>query len=288
MQDEKLSGDAARPEIEAAAYIRGRIGNFVPKVALILGSGLGHLADEIEDAAVIGYKDVPHFPVSTVAGHAGLFVIGRLEGKPVIAMQGRVHYYEGYPFGSVVFPVYVMRQLGARSLIVTNAAGGMNPSFRPGDLMLIRDHIQLFGDNPLIGPNDAGRGARFPDMSQAYDREYGELLRGLAAKLAADREDGLRLVEGVYCGYSGPSYCTPAELKMLAMLGGDAIGMSTAGEAIAARHSGMRVLGVSCITDMAVADSLEPLTHEQVMATAERTKPKFSALIREFLQEMPG
>lgn len=275
-----------RPESEAAAYIRSRIGARTPEIALILGSGLGHLAEEMEDAVTLDYRDVPHFPESTVAGHAGRFVIGRLEGRQVVAMQGRFHYYEGYPFGVTALPVYVMHQLGAHSLVVTNAAGGLNRSFRPGDLMLIRDHLNLFADNPLIGPNDEKRGARFPDMSQAYDREYGELLRRLAADLAAELGDGFRLVEGVYCGYSGPTYSTPSELNMMALMGGDAVGMSTVGEVIAARHSGMRVLGISCITDMAVGDELEPLTHEQVVEVANRTKPAFSALVRAFLRNL--
>ena len=269
---------------EAADEIRNRC-HTVPAIGLILGSGLGDLAEEVEDAVSIPYGVVPHFPISTVEGHAGRFVIGRLEGKPVVVMQGRFHYYEGYLMRQVVLPVYVMRRLGAQTLVVTNAAGGMNRSFRPGDLMLIRDHINLTGNNPLVGKNDERLGPRFPDMSEAYSKSYRELAHRLAGQIEADGGP-LQLREGVYCGISGPSYMTPAELIMLARLGGDAVGMSTVAEVIAARHCGMDVLGVSCITDMAIGEQLEPLTHEQVVAVADRTKPKFAALIRSFVREV--
>ena len=269
---------------EAADEIRNRC-HTVPAIGLILGSGLGDLAEEVEEAVSIPYGDVPHFPVSTVEGHAGRFVIGRLEGKPVVVMQGRFHYYEGYSMRQVVLPVYVMRRLGARTLVVTNAAGGMNRSFRPGDLMLIRDHINLTGDHPLVGKNDERLGPRFPDMSEAYSKSYRELAHRLVGQIEVDGGP-LQLREGVYCGISGPSYMTPAELIMLARLGGDAVGMSTVAEVIAARHCGMDVLGVSCITDMAIGEQLEPLTHEQVVAVADRTKPKFAALIRSFVREV--
>ncbi|MEB3102756.1 purine-nucleoside phosphorylase [Paenibacillaceae bacterium T2] len=281
---------------EAARFMKDRISKyaysgsgderFEPAVGLILGSGLGDLADQVEYPLFIHYGDIPHFPVSTVEGHAGRFAIGRLEGKNVIAMQGRLHYYEGYPMKKVVFPVYVLRQLGIRSLIVTNAAGGMNRSFKPGDLMLIKDHINFTGDNPLIGPNFDQLGVRFPDLSEAYDRSFRELARRVGEEIEDADGHPLKLQEGVYCGISGPSYMTPSELKMLALLGGDAVGMSTVAEVIAARHAGLRVLGVSCITDMAVGDELEPLTHEQVMEVAERTKPKFTSLIRAFLRNV--
>lgn len=263
-----------------------RINGFEPAVGLILGSGLGDLADQVESPAFIDYEDIPHFPVSTVEGHAGRFAIGRLEGENVIVMQGRLHYYEGYPMKKVVFPIYVLQRLGIRSLIITNAAGGMNRSFRPGDLMLIKDHINFTGDNPLIGPNFDQLGVRFPDLSQAYDRSFGELAHRVVDGMKDADGRPLKLQEGVYCGISGPSYMTPSELKMLALLGGDAVGMSTVAEVIAARHAGLRVLGISCITDMAVGDELEPLTHEQVMEVAERTKPKFTSLIRAFLRNM--
>ncbi|GAB6933539.1 purine-nucleoside phosphorylase [Calditerricola satsumensis] len=258
---------------EAVAAIRERTG-LVPEIGLILGSGLGDLAEQIEDATVIPYGEIPHFPVSTVAGHAGRLVIGRLEGKPVVAMQGRFHYYEGYSMAQVAFPVYVMKFLGTKVLIVTNAAGGMNKAFQPGDLMLIVDHLNFTGDNPLIGPNDDELGPRFPDMSRAYDPE----LIALAEQKA--QELGIRVQKGVYAGISGPNYLPPAELVMLRRLGGDAVGMSTIPEVIAAAHCGLRVLGISCITDMAIGEELEPLTHEQVVAVAERTKPKFTALVR--------
>lgn len=258
---------------EAVAAIRERT-NHVPEIGLILGSGLGDLAEQIADATVIPYGEIPHFPVSTVAGHAGRLVIGHLEGKTVVAMQGRFHYYEGYSMAQVAFPVYVMKFLGAKVLIVTNAAGGMNKAFQPGDLMLIVDHLNFTGDNPLIGPNDDELGPRFPDLSRAYDPE----LIALAEQKARDL--GIRVQKGVYAGISGPNYLPPAELVMLRRLGGDAVGMSTIPEVIAAAHCGLRVLGISCITDMAIGEELEPLTHEQVVAVAERTKPKFTALVR--------
>lgn len=258
---------------EAVAAIRERTG-LVPEIGLILGSGLGDLAEQIEAATVIPYGEIPHFPVSTVAGHAGRLVIGRLEGKPVVAMQGRFHYYEGYSMAQVAFPVYVMKFLGTKVLIVTNAAGGMNKAFQPGDLMLIVDHLNFTGDNPLIGPNDNELGPRFPDMSRAYDPEMIALAEQKAQEL------GIRVQKGVYAGISGPNYLPPAELVMLRRLGGDAVGMSTIPEVIAAAHCGLRVLGISCITDMAIGEELEPLTHEQVVAVAERTKPKFTALVR--------
>jgi purine-nucleoside phosphorylase len=254
----------------------------------VLGSGLGDMAHQVENAIAIDYSDVPHFPVSTVEGHAGRFAVGTLEGKQVIVMQGRFHYYEGYSMKKVVFPVYVMQALGVKTVVMTNAAGGMNRSFQAGDLMLISDHLNMTGDNPLIGPNHSELGVRFPDMSEAYNRSY----RALALKLAKGIQDEsgvpLRLQEGVYAGISGPAYMTPSELTMLARIGGDAVGMSTVGETIAARHVGLKVLGISCITDMAIGEELEPLTHEQVVAVANRTKPKFIALVKAFVKEVPA
>jgi purine-nucleoside phosphorylase len=270
---------------EAAEALRGKLGGRKPKLGLILGSGLGDLAKEVSDAVAVSYDELPHFPTSTVEGHAGRFVVGELEGKQVIVMQGRFHFYEGYSMRDVVLPVYVMKLLGVNSLVVTNAAGGMNSSFAPGDLMLISDHINMTGSNPLIGDNDTRLGVRFPDMSEAYDREYRKLARRLAEDVRGDDGAALRLVEGVYCGVSGPTYLTPAELIMLARVGGDAIGMSTVAETIAARHAGLRVLGISCITDMAIGEELEPLSHEQVVAVADRTKPKFTKLVRSFVRE---
>jgi len=276
---------------EASTYVELMMTNyyneaarFVPQVGMILGSGLGDLALQVENPLIVEYGDIPYFPKSTVEGHAGRFVIGKLEGRQVIIMQGRFHYYEGYSMKKVVFPVYVMKRLGITAMIVTNACGGMNKSFQAGNLMLIRDHINLAGDNQLIGSNDADLGVRFQDMSQAYDRDYGNLLLRLANDSTAQSVG--RLQEGVYCGISGPAYMTPQELTMLARIGGDAIGMSTVGEVIAARHADIRVLGISCVTDMAIGDELEPLTHAQVMAVAEQTKPWFTSLVRDFLREM--
>lgn len=271
---------------EAAEYIRSKFGAYTPGIGLILGSGLGDLGDQIEDAVYLPYEEIPHFPRSTVEGHAGRFVIGKLEGKDVMIMQGRFHYYEGYEMRKVVLPVYVMAKLGVGTLVITNAGGGMNSMFKAGDLMLITDHLNLTGDNPLIGPNDPELGVRFPDMSRAYDPEYIALAKKLAGEVKGVYGETLVLQEGVYAGISGPTYETPAELRMLAYLGGDAVGMSTVPEVIAASHSKLRVLGITCITDMAIGDELEPLTHEQVVKVANLTKPKFIGLIRSFIREV--
>jgi purine-nucleoside phosphorylase len=271
---------------EAAAVLKQRMAGHTPAIGLVLGSGLGDLAEQVENAVRISYADVPHFPQSTVEGHAGQFVIGQLGGKSVIVMQGRFHYYEGYSMKKVVFPVYVMKMLGVESLVITNAAGGMNRAFKAGDLMLISDHINLTGDNPLIGPNFNELGVRFPDMSQAYNRTYMDIARKVASSIKLEDGQALALVEGVYCGISGPTYMTPTELTMLAAVGGDAVGMSTVGEVIAASHCGLKVLGISCITDMAIGEVLEPLTHEQVVEVANRTKPKFIELVKGFLEEV--
>ncbi|MFX3632410.1 MAG: purine-nucleoside phosphorylase [Candidatus Pristimantibacillus sp.] len=264
---------------EAAAYIRSRIGEN-PQIGLILGSGLGVMADEVTDEVVIPYGDIPHFPVSTVAGHAGELVIGQLENKTVLVMKGRFHYYEGYSMKEVVFPVYVMKRLGIDTLLVTNAAGGLNRSFAAGDLMLITDHINHTGSNPLIGANIDELGPRFPDMSQAYH----PTLRTLAANKA--EELNIKLQQGVYVGITGPTYCTPAELTMLASWGADAIGMSTVPEVTAANYCGMNSVGITCITDMAIGDELEPLTHEQVVRVAEQARPKFITLVRAIVNAM--
>ena len=270
---------------EAAQWISDRIDRRSLDMGLVLGSGLGDMAAQVEDAIAIPYDRIPHFPVSTVEGHAGQFVIGKLEGKNVIVMQGRFHYYEGYSMKKVVFPIYVMKQLGVQSLVITNAAGGMNRAFQAGDLMLISDQLNLTGDNPLIGINHPELGLRFPDMSRAYTPEFRELAKRIAAQMGQERGEAIRLQEGVYAGISGPNYLPPAELTMLANLGGDAVGMSTVGEVIAASHAGLKVLGISCITDMAIGEELEPLTHEQVVAVANRTKPIFIELVRRFVKE---
>lgn len=256
----------------AAAYVAERVA-LRPKVGLVLGSGLGQVADRIEDAVAVSYADIPHLQASTVQGHRGRLVAGRLNGTAVWAMQGRVHYYEGYTMADVVRPVRVLRELGVTTLIVTNAAGGLNPGFQPGDLMLISDHINFFGANPLIGPNDDAFGPRFPDMTNAYDPE----LRALAKAVA--EEAGLVLREGVYLGVSGPSYETPAEIRAFRILGADAVGMSTVPEVIAARHMGVRVLGISCITNLAAGLQPEPLSHEEVMETTVRAAGNFARLV---------
>lgn len=265
---------------EAAAYIEGKLQK-KPEVGMILGSGLGVMADEVEDALVIPYSDIPHFPVSTVEGHSGELVVGQLEGKTVLVMKGRFHYYEGYSMKEVVFPVYVMKQLGIGTLLVTNAAGGMNRAFAAGDLMLIKDHINNTGDNPLIGANIPELGPRFPDMSQAYNPALRAIVAEQADKL------GVKLQQGVYVSITGPTYCTPAELTMMAAWGADAVGMSTAPEVIAANYCGIKVVGITCITDMAVGDELEPLTHEQVVKVAEEARPKFISLVKASVRSFP-
>jgi purine-nucleoside phosphorylase len=264
---------------EAKTYIQSRI-SVQPQVGLILGSGLGELADDIQDAVRIPYESIPHFPVSTVEGHAGQLVTGRLHNKTVIAMQGRFHYYEGYSMQEVTFPVRVMKALGVDHLIVTNACGGMNPDFKPGDLMLIQDHLNMTGANPLIGQNEPALGPRFPDMSRAYTPELLELVRETAKSL------GIGIQQGVYAGITGPTYMTPAELTMLRKMGGDAVGMSTVPEVIVASHMAMKVIGISCVTDMAIGEHLEPLSHEQVIEVANRTKPMFISLVKEILSRL--
>ncbi|MDB4866643.1 MAG: purine-nucleoside phosphorylase [Cohnella sp.] len=266
---------------ETGKYLKSQT-SITPKIGLILGSGLGELAEQLEESVAVAYEDIPHFPVSTVEGHAGQLVFGRLEGKPVVAMQGRFHYYEGYSMQAVTYPVRVMKALGVELLIVTNACGGMNPTFQAGDLMIIRDHLNMTGANPLIGTNESSLGPRFPDMSRAYTPELAEFVKRTAASL------GIDVKEGVYAGISGPTYMTPAELKMLRLLGGDAVGMSTVPEVIVASHAGMKVIGISCVTDMAIGEELEPLTHEQVIEVANRTKPRFISLVRAIVGRFPG
>lgn len=251
-----------------------------PEVGLILGSGLGILADSLEDAESIPYDRIPHFPVSTVEGHAGELVLGHVKGRPVLVMKGRFHIYEGYAVDKVSFPVRVLKALGIGTLLVTNAAGGINTGFQPGDLMVINDHINLMNRNPLVGSNDSALGPRFPDMSEAYSKR----LRALAHEVAAGLDISLR--DGVYIGLLGPSYETPAEIRMLRILGGDAVGMSTVPEVIVARHAGLEVLGISCITNMASGILDQPLSHEEVMETAERVKHTFLNLIIELVPKL--
>ncbi|WP_117160707.1 purine-nucleoside phosphorylase [Paraliobacillus sp. X-1268] len=265
--------------IEAQTYIKEKL-KVQPTIGLILGSGLGVLADEITDAVSIPYADIPHFPVSTVSGHKGQLVIGNLEGKQVIAMQGRFHFYEGYTMEQVTFPVLVMRELGIKQLFVTNAAGGINESFEPGDLMLIEDHINNMGTNPLIGPNDDKLGDRFPDMSQAYNRELITHAKDTAKQL------NLKVQTGVYVGNTGPSYETGAEVRMLRYLGGDAVGMSTVPEVIVANHAGLSVLGISCISNMAAGILDQPLNHQEVIETTTRVKQDFLTFVKEMVKTL--
>lgn len=270
----------------AVDFVKRKLKDFTPRIGIILGSGLGDLANQITDAVEVDYKDIPCFPISTVAGHAGKFVAGYFQDQPVIMMQGRFHAYEGYTMKLVAMPVYVMKLLGVQSLIVTNAAGGMNRAFRAGDLMLIRDHINFTGDNPLIGYHHAQLGVRFPDMSQAYHPNLRTIAHEVAKSMRDNNGQPLSLQEGVYVGITGPAYLTSAELKMLHRVGGDALGMSTVAEVIAARHAGLDVLGISCITDLAIGDHTEPLTHEQVMAIANQTKPNFENLVKGIISRL--
>lgn len=249
--------------------------DFEPEVALILGSGLGALADEIEAVATVDYHDIEGFPVSTVVGHKGRFVFGYFGKTKVVIMQGRVHYYEGYSREDVLLPTRLMVLLGAKVLFVTNAAGGVNRSYKAGDFMLITDHIMTLFPNPLIGANMDELGPRFPDMTEVYNKELSNIIRATAKRL------GTPLQEGVYCQLTGPTYETPAEVRMLTTLGVDAVGMSTACEAAAARHAGIRVCGISCITNQAAGISPVPLTHEEVFETSNRVAPVFRELVRE-------
>lgn len=269
---------------KAADSIREKTGHR-PRLALVLGSGLSGLASTVADADIIRFEEIPGWPASTVAGHSGRLVIGTLEGQPVLVMQGRVHYYEGYEVQQLVMPVRVMQKLGIKMLILTNAAGGLNPNFSAGDLMLIEDHLNLLGlagHNPLRGPNDEAFGPRFPDMTEPYDPD----LRALARQVAD--EEGLSLQEGVYAYVAGPSYETPAELRFLRMIGADAVGMSTVPSVVAARHSGLRVLGISTITNMA---NLHPqpgqkTSHEEVLEVGSLVVPRLTTLLHGVLRNL--
>jgi purine-nucleoside phosphorylase len=263
----------------AASVVRERFAER-PDVAIILGTGLGRLGEEIETRAVIDYASIPGFPLSTVESHAGRLLCGGLGGRTVVAMQGRFHRYEGYSLAQVAFPVRVLRALGAETLIVTNVSGGMHPLWAPGELMLISDHINLIGDNPLIGPNDERLGARFPDMSQPYD----ESLRALAREVAAERRIVLR--EGVYVAVMGPNLETRAEYRMLRSLGADVVGMSTVPEVIVAVQGGMRVLGVSIITDQCLPDALAPANVADIIAVANGAEPSLTALVRGVVERL--
>jgi len=252
-----------------------KVTDFVPKVAIILGSGLGDYARNICVKAELAYSEIDGFPVSTVPGHSGKFIFGYIDTVPVVCMKGRVHYYEGYPITDVVLPVRLMKLLGAEILFLTNAAGGVNTTFHPGDLMLIRDHLACFSPNPLIGPNIDALGTRFPDMSQVYDKNLQEIIRDTA------RENGIYVQEGVYAYLTGPSFETPADIRMMRVLGADAVGMSTVPEVIAANHMGMRICGISCISNLASGMTMNPLTHEEVQETADKSAAAFAKLVTE-------
>ncbi len=272
----QAAADAARDKLRVAA------GAEAAAVGVVLGSGLGSVADGVLDTggAAVEYGHLPHFPVSSVEGHRGRLVLGRVKDTPVLLMQGRVHRYEGYPASSVVFPVRVLHALGVNKLVVTNAAGGLGDGMKPGDLMVIEDHINLTGDNPLVGNNDERFGPRFPDMSDAYAAR----LRAVAADVGKAR--GLSLARGVYAGLLGPSYETPAEIRMLRTLGAHAVGMSTVLEVIAANHLGMEVLGISCITNLAAGISATKLSHDEVKETATRVERAFSGLVLDLVPRL--
>lgn len=257
----------------AARIIRARV-NVEPRIAIVLGSGLGGFADDFEDAVGIPYEDIPGFVRSTAQGHAGRLVIGKVDNVPVLAMQGRVHYYEGYSLEEVTFAVRTFKLLGIKTLVLTNAAGGINVQLTQGALMVLSDHLNLMGDNPLRGANDERFGSRFPDMSAVYSPELQELVIEEAKAL------GVEVRRGIYAALSGPSYETPAEIHLLRNLGADAVGMSTVPEAIVARHMDLEVLGISCITNMAAGISGEPINHEEVMATGDRVRATFTQLLR--------
>lgn len=260
-------------------FIRSQT-NHRPTIGLILGSGLGSLADEIENAFTIPYSEIPHFAKSEAVGHANELVIGQLMGKTVVAMKGRFHYYEGFTLDEVTFPVRVMKALGVENVIITNACGAINTAFQPGELMLITDHINLVAANPLIGPNNPELGTRFPDLSRVYHPE----LRQIASRVAQEME--LSLQQGVYAWWSGPAYETPAEIRMIRTMGADAVGMSTVPEAIVATHASMKVLGISCLTNMACGILDQPLNHEEVIEVAGRVRTDFVRLIKGILQQM--
>lgn len=253
--------------------------DFVPRVAIVLGSGLGNYAKEIEVVSELSYNEIEGFPISTVPGHAGKFIFGYIGSVPVVCMKGRVHYYEGYPISDVVLPIRLMKLLGAEVLFLTNAAGGVNTNFQPGDLMLMNDHITCFAPNPLLGENIEELGRRFPDMSNVYDEDLQVLIKETA------KACGISLREGVYTYLTGPSYETPADIRLLRVLGTDAVGMSTVLEAVAANHMGMKICGISCITNMAAGILRKPLKHEEVQETADKAAAAFKELVTEVVKK---
>jgi purine-nucleoside phosphorylase len=264
---------------ETCGFLKNKV-KTQPQVAIILGTGLGSLVQEIQVSEKISYQEVPNFLTSTVETHQSQLVFGRLAGKEVVAMQGRFHYYEGYSLSEITFPVYVMKFVGAETLIVSNAAGGLNPQFELGDLMLISDHINLMGNNPLIGPNDERIGPRFPDMFNTYHRPYLSLMEKVAL------EEKIKVQKGVYVAVSGPNLETAAEYRFLRGIGADAVGMSTVPEVIVARHCGLKVLGISCITDLCFPDNLKPADIQEIIKIASQSEPKMTYLIRKFIEKI--
>ncbi|PRR83315.1 purine-nucleoside phosphorylase [Clostridium vincentii] len=254
--------------------------NYSPQIGLILGSGLGSLVDLIENAEFFPYDELPNFPVSTVEGHAGRLVIGTLKGKTVVAMEGRFHYYEGYNMEEVTFPIRVMKLLGIKTIIVTNAAGAVNTGFKSGDLMVIKDHINVSGINPLIGKNLDNFGTRFPDMSNAYDKDLRKIVQNIAISLK------LNIKQGIYAMMTGPTYETPAEVRMVRAIGADAVGMSTVPEVIVANHCGLKVIGISCLTNMAAGILDKPLNHNEVIETSNRVKNDFMSLMSSLIEAL--
>jgi purine-nucleoside phosphorylase len=274
----KPSQDFVRAQA-AAKFILAKT-KLRPRIGLVLGSGLGSFANEIPEAVRIDYKNIPNFPRSTAIGHAGRMVVGKVADVPVAVMQGRVHFYEGYSAHEVIFPMRVMSRMGIRAVVLTNAAGGINRSYKQGCLVVLRDHINLQATNPLIGPNDEHFGERFPDMTRVYWKAY------QAAALEEGKRLGIEIAEGVYAALTGPSYETPAEIRYLRAIGADLVGMSTVPEVIAAAHLGIRVLGISCVTNMAAGILDQPITSEEVMETGERVKADFVALLRAMIPRM--
>ncbi len=265
----------------AAEIIRTKAGaDFAPEIGIILGTGLGRLVDDIEAVAVVEYADIPGFPLSTVESHKGRLILGHLSGRPVVAMQGRFHFYEGYSMKQITFPVRVMHELGARTLFVSNACGGMNPLFRRGDLMVIEDHINLIGDNPLIGPNDDTLGPRFPDMSEPYSHRLIELAETVAMA------EGIRLQKGTFVAVAGPNLETRAEYRFLRAIGADVVGMSTVPEVIVARHMGMPVLGISIVTDECFPDNLAPVDVAEIIAAANRAEPNMTRIFARLIERL--
>ncbi len=271
-------GNAAYEKLLQCKEAVRKVTDFEPDIALVLGSGLGGFADNIDIETEISYSDIPGFPVSTVPGHAGKFIFGYLDDKKVVCMKGRVHYYEGYDIRDVVLPARLMKMLGAKILFLTNAAGGLGEGFKAGDLMLITDHVSLFAPNPLMGPNLDELGPRFPDMTNVYKPELQDVIRAVAS------ENGIDLKEGTYAQCTGPSFESPAEIRLLGTLGVSAVGMSTVVEAIAANHAGMRVCGISCISNLAAGISGEPLSHEEVQEAADKAAPLFTKLVTESIR----